>query len=175
MDFAEELKKLIDAEDPPPADPLSELTRVQLRILESLRKQDAGISDQIEEVYDIIKGIDENTREVKNAAKRETRLLGALIAMNDLYDTMLSLLNTDDASHIEAIAAKREEALDMSGLERCGRQGQRLDPHIHTVASAEYGDAPLESVTRVLEYGYIYRDNVIRKATVIISKGSESK
>jgi molecular chaperone GrpE (heat shock protein) len=59
-------------------------------------------------------------------------------------------------------------------LEQLGFLGERLDPRLHTVASAEYSSAPLESVIRVLESGYVYRDRVVRKATVVLSKGVET-
>jgi len=172
MNFAAELKKLLDAEESPPLDPLVEIAQAQAEALGGILKRGSDVSMQVEEIYDIIKEADENAKELKNSAKRENLLLGSLMAMNDLLDSLLQ--NTEHASiaaHAEIISAKMEESLNACGTERVGYPGQTLDLHIHTVASAEDSDAPYESVTRVLESGYMYRGNIVRKATVIISKG----
>ena len=174
MDFEAELKKLIAEEESPLLDPLAELAQAHNGMLEAIHKTGADISLQVEEVYDIIKEADGNAKEVKNSAKRETLLLGGMIAINDLLESLLLFIKSTGAVQTETIAAKREEALKACGLEAVDSIGQRLDPRFHTVASAEYSEAPPESVTRVLESGYIYRGNVIRKATVMISKGSEN-
>ena len=173
MNFAAELKKLLEAEEIPPIDPVAELARAQAELFEAIHKSNSGISLQVEEIYDIIKESDENAREVRNAAKRESALLGAIIVINDLADSMLPYIQQIGAVHAETIAAKRDETLKACGLEKLGMPGQRLDPRIHTVASAENSDAPLETIIRILETGYMYHENVIRKATVIISKGRE--
>ena len=173
MNFAAELKKLLETEEFPPNDPLTELARVQEEMLDAIYKNNSGISLQVEEIYDIIKESDENVKEVKSAAKRESALLGTLIVINDLLDSLLQHMQNSGAVHAEAVAAKMDEALNNCDLEKFGSLGQQLDPRFHTVASAENSDAPLESVIRVLENGYIYRGNVVRKATVNISKGSE--
>ena len=175
MNFEAELKKLLDAEEFPPLDPLVELARAQAGALEAIHKHSSDVSMQVEEIYDIVKEADENAKEAKNAAKRESLLLSSLFAVNDLLDSMLQFAQNTGAIHAETIAAKREEHMNACGVERVGFPGQTLDPRIHTVASAEESDAPFESVTRVLESGYLYRGNVARKATVIISKGKESQ
>jgi len=173
MNFATELKKLLEAEEFPPDDPLAELARAQTELLDAIYKNNSGVSLQVEEIYDIVKDSDEKAREAKNAVKREGVLIGALVAVNDLLDSLLQYVQQTGAVHAEAVAAKRDEALNACSLEKYGALGQQLDPRIHTVASAEVSGAPLESVIRVLENGYIYHGNVIRKATVIISKGLE--
>ena len=174
MDFAVELRKLLNSEKTPVLDPMAELARAQAGALEAIYKNNSDVSMQVEEIYEIIKEADENVKEVKNAAKREHLLLAALVAMDDLLDSLLRQTQCSGNAHAEAIAAKREEVLRACGVEKTGYPGQRLDPSIHTVASAEYCDAPYESVTRVLESGFIYKGDTHRKATVIISKGSES-
>ena len=175
MDFAAELKKLLNAEESPPTDPLIEITQAQAKLLEGLQKTCSDISLQTEEVYDIVKEADEHERETRDAEKCEAQLLGSLIEMNDLLDSLLYFFRFSDESHIRAINAKRDEILSGSGLERYDGVGWLLDPRRHKVASAEHSDAPLESVIRALESGYTYQGNVIRKATVIVSKGKESE
>jgi len=175
MDFAAELHKLIEAEDTPPADPLAELALAQAELLSGIQKNSADISLQVEEIYDIVKEADENAREVKAAAKRENLLLGSLVSVSDLLDSLLQYMKNTDTAHAGAIAAKMDEAMTFCGLERFGSPGERLDPQLHTVVSVEYSSAPVESVTRVLESGYAYRGKVIRKAAVIVSKGVETQ
>ena len=69
MNFTAELQKLLKAENSPPVDPLAELARAQAGFLEGIHKNGAGISLQIEEIYDIVKESSKNAKEVKNAAK----------------------------------------------------------------------------------------------------------
>ena len=170
MDFAAELQLLLHEEEPPPIDPLTELALTQAGILDNIQKNNENLSLQVEEIYDIIKEADENAKELKNAVKRENALLSALVGLCDLLDSLLPYTQ----EHSQTIAAKKEEATDLCGLERLGLPGERMDPRLHTAASAEYSGAPPESIIRVLESGYAYRGKVIRKATVIISKGEEN-
>jgi len=169
MNFAVELQRLLQAENPPPVDPISELMKTQTGVLDSILKNGDNLSLQVEEIYDIIKDSDENAREVKSAAKRENTLLSGFVAMSDLTDGLLQYLQ----EHSGTITAKKDEIMNACGVERLGLVGERLDPRTHTVAAAEFSDAPIESVIRVLEHGYAYRGKVVRKATVILSKGAE--
>jgi molecular chaperone GrpE (heat shock protein) len=168
MDFAAELQKLLDAEDPIPLDPLAEIVATQGGLWNFLQKNSSGLSMQIEEIYDIIKDADQNAKEAKAAIKREYILLGSLIAISDLLDGLLPYLH----EHNQTISAKKEEVLKACGLERLGFPGERLDPRLHTVAAAEYNEAAFETIIHVLESGYTYRGQIIRKATVILSKGA---
>ena len=173
MDFAAELNSLLLAEVEPPVDVLAELTKAHLTLLEALRKTGSDVSLQVEEIYDIVKDSDENAKEVRNAAKREQQLLGSFIIVSDMLDGLLQFIQPSGAGHAATIAAKRDEALKACGLERFDGLGSFLDPRFHTVAGAEFYDAPPEHVIGVLECGYVYRGSVIRKAAVIISKGRE--
>lgn len=169
MDFSVELQKLL-LEESFPVDSLVELAQIHTGLLDSIQKNDANISLQIEEIYDIIKDADENAKEVKIALKRENLLLNSLIAMSDLLDGLFPYLQ----EHNQTVAAKKEEIINNCGLEPVGFPGERLDTQLHTVSSAEYCDAPPETVIDILERGYAYRGKIIRKATVILSKGAET-
>lgn len=171
MNFSTELKKLLKAEKSPPVDPFIELMGVQAELLAGIKKKDADLSLQIEEIYAIIKKTDENEKEVKAAVKRESSLLNGFIMLCDLLDDLLPHIG----GHSEAVEAKKDEVMRTCGMEPLGFIGERLDPKLHTAASAEYSDAPLECVIRVLQAGYAYRGKVIKKATVILSKGPENK
>ena len=170
MDFEKELQTLLDAEETLPQDPLAELARAQAGLLERIRKQGADMSLQTEEIYDIVKENDENAREIKLAAKRENLLLNGLVSLCDLLDGLLR--HMQNTPHACTAAAQKEQLLHTCGLEPLGAKGERLDPRLHTVSAAEYGESPTETVIRVLESGYVYRGKVLRKATVILSKGN---
>jgi len=202
MDFIAELKKLIDAEEAPLLDPLVELARAQsgvlenihknetdislqldplvesvraqASVLESIRKSEADISLQVEEIYDIVKESDENAKEVRAAAKREALLLESLVTIADLMDDVLNFLHKNRVEHTNIISAKMEEAINACGLERLGTSGEPLDPRLHTVASAQFSEIPKEHLISVLQSGYAYNGKLIRRATVIVSKGVES-
>ena len=167
MAFAAKLKKILHIGKKRPIENLLELTRAQTELLGNLGKRGDDLSLQIEEIYDIVKGADENTKELGAAVKRETLLLHSLVAVSDLLEGLLPCI----PQHEKTILAKKEEYLHACGLEQLGFVGERLDPRMHTVASAEHSDAPVESVVRVLESGYAYRGKIVRKATVVLSKG----
>jgi len=124
MDFAAELKKLIDAEDEPLLDMLSELARAQLNTqagalerLDRLQKSGDDISLQIEEIYDIVKEADANAKEVKSAERRELRLLESLIAILDIIDDVMRFLRTHGVEHVDVVAAKTDEAASAADAE----------------------------------------------------------
>jgi len=172
MDFAGELQKLLNEEELPLGEPLTELVRANADCLEALQKNETNLALQIEEIYDIIKDSDTNAKELKAAVKRENILLAGLVATSDLIDGLL--YHESNKEHTSVITTKLAEIINYCGLEPLGFSGEKLDPQIHTVSSAEFNGAPAESVIRVLERGYAYRGKILRKATVILSKGAEN-
>lgn|GEM_PF-1010889 len=177
MDFAAELMKLLEAEELPPTDPLVELAQSQggedKELEKTLLQKNDDISLQIEEIYDIIKEADENSKELKAAAKRENSLIAAIIASGDLLDNVLHYLRGLGEDDANIISSQRDIALASCDIERLGVPGERLDPRFHTVGDGEFSEMPFETVTQVLDSGYVYRGKVLRKATVVISKGEE--
>jgi len=173
VDFAAELQKLLREEEQPLIDPMAELARASAGCLENIQKTDANLALQIEEIYDIIKDFAGNEKEIKAARIRENTLLSGLVALSDLLDSLFSHVQGNNG-HIQAVSAKMTEIVNACGLEPLGFLGERLDPRIHTASSAEFNDAPPESIVRILERGYAYRGKILRKATVILSKGVEN-
>ena len=199
IDFYAELQKLLSMEDPPIADPFTELARAQAEfaraqmesageqkelvsaqkelalsqagLFDDIQKNGANLSLQLEEIYDIIKGADDSAKGYNAAIKRENMLLGALVSMGDLLEGLLPYLH----EHSQTVAVKMGDVLYACGLARFGSPGEPFDTRLHTAASAEYSDIPFESITRVLESGYAYQGKMIRKATVILSKGNEKE
>ena len=175
MDYLTELQKLLKEEDAPVLDSHLELSQSQLKLMEAIYKRNTDISMQVEEIYDIIKDADQNANEVASAARRERLLLESLMSLNDLLGDVLLVLSDTHFEHLEAISGKVEEILDICNLEITTALGQRLDPRIHEVVAAESSDEPVEAVIRILEHGYEYREKVLRKGKVIVSKGWEQQ
>jgi hypothetical protein len=59
------------------------------------------------------------------------------------------------------------------GLFRFGEEGQPLNPQIHTVKASAESSFPREQVVQVLQSGYVYRNTILRKAAVVVSRGQE--
>jgi len=195
MDFAAELQKLINQQELPLADPLTELSNAHLELsrkqselsqenisrvtssVSGLQKATSAMSLQTEEIYDIIKEADDNKKELRTVAKREKKLLTGLIESIDLLDGFLvqfsQVYGEHAFEHVEVIMSKIADILEESEVQMLGFEGEHLNVRQHKVASAEYSDAPEETVIAVLERGYAYRDSIIRKSTVILSKGAE--
>ena len=173
MDFVAELQKLLNEEDTPLVDPLTEMARVNAVCLESIKNTDTNIALQIEEIYDIIKDADANAKEIKAAETRENILLNGLVAMSDLLDSLFAHMREGNNEHSQVVVAKMTEIINACGLEPLGFPGERLDPRLHTVSSAEFSEAPPEAIIYVIQRGYKHRGKILRKATVILSKGAE--
>jgi len=75
-------------------------------------------------------------------------------------------------SGIEHIRNQLLEVLEHNGVKRFGAVGEQLDPHLHE-AVQEVDDAPGEphSIIKILRYGYMMGDRVVRPAHVIVKSG----
>jgi hypothetical protein len=167
MEFDILLKELLELEDVPVTDVYTELTRAQMSILSGIKSDSENLGLQIEEIYDIVKDADSSSTELKVALKRENLLVSAIADMADLTTGLIRHMG----EHGAVIAAKINEIIVSCGLEYVGFEGERLDPRLHTVVAAETDMSAPETVIRVACAGYSYRGKIIRKASVVISKG----
>ncbi len=180
LDFKNELDKLLELEAEPLAQtPLEELARSQARLFASLDKRQADISLQVEEVYDIVRELDASElRESYNEEKKRSQtLLAALILMCDMIEDFCAFARKigDEAllRQAELMLKNADGLLQRSGVTRFGEAEQRLDPEIHSVRGTDVSELPKEHVADVIQSGYYYMGNVIRKASVILSTGTE--
>lgn len=188
IDFKEELNKLILLEfgnapsDGTPAaekQPLEIMLDAERQLVQSIGKTQTDISMQVEEIYDIVKdssggALQEAFRDEK---KRAGRLAQAAIGLCDLIDDFYEYAAAGEDSELCGQAAiMRKNAgslLESCAITRIGEPGQPLDPDIHAVQAAVYSPMPREYVTRVLRSGYRNMGAIMRKAAVIVSKGTE--
>ena len=180
LDFKNELDKLLELEAEPLAQtPLEELARSQAQLFSSLDKRQTDISLQVEEVYDIVRELDasELRESLKKEKERLQKLLEALIFMCDMIEDFCAFARkSGDESLLRQAELMRKNVdgmLQSRGVTRFGEAGQRLDPEIHSVRGTAVSKLPKEHVANVIQSGYYYMGNVIRKASVILSAGTE--
>jgi molecular chaperone GrpE (heat shock protein) len=179
MDFEAELNKLLARESGPlPQSELAELAAAEQNLFASLNQKQTDLSLQIEEIYDLAKEAD--TRVLQEALETEkiraNRLAGAAVRLSDMLEDFCVYAAESGSEELAAQAVllwKNSGALlEGCGITRLGEEGQPLDPEIHTVKAAAPSFLPREHVSRVLQSGYRYLGEVVRKAAVLVSTGT---
>lgn len=75
---------------------------------------------------------------------------------------------------IKAIEKQLEEVLRQNGLEEISvNVGDVFNHNLHEAVSHEVSEAPLDSVTEIVETGYKYNDKILRPAKVKVSAGKK--
>ena len=178
LDFAAELDKLL-SEEPRASDigedEFSLIVGSGRALLESLDKTQAGISLQVEEIYDIVKESDDSRKELKAEKAYLSQLLGAVIRLSDIIEDF-AIFTQKYEELAEGVRMMWKDAATVLGecsITRLGAEGQMLDPEIHTVHSVVPSAFPREYVEQVLRSGYSYRGTLLRKAIVVVSAGGK--
>ena len=114
-----------------------------------------NIALQTEEIYDIIENNSPNSV-----------LLKTFINICDLLEVYLAAADTDGSG-----SRKLREILYEGGITVLGEVGEKLNPEIHRVNSAESVDGVIsEQILQIIQHGYSYENKIIRKAKVVVSK-----
>jgi molecular chaperone GrpE (heat shock protein) len=178
LDFKQELSKLLEQEAQGlPKDEFAEIALAGRQILVSLDKKQAGLSLQVEEIYDILGNMDITALQetLRTEQRRAGVLAGTVVGLCDVLEDFCAYArDSGDAALGEQARILWKNAgnlLERCGFARLGEIGQPLDPEIHTVQSAAISPLPQEHVTQVLQSGYRYLGAVVRKAVVVLSKG----
>jgi molecular chaperone GrpE (heat shock protein) len=147
--------------------------------LAELNKKQTDISLQIEEIYDLVKEQD-NQALVERAEAEKTRadqLVLAAIGLSDLLDDFCAYARQSGSEELHHQAGLLRESangiLSAQGIFSFGAAGQSMDPRIHTVKASVESPLPRELVVDVLQSGYVYRNVILRKAAVVVSRGTE--
>ena len=179
MDFEAELNKLLTLEsEPMPKNELSELLAAGQQLLLTLNKKQTDISMQIEEIYDITKELDTNElkESIREEKERTYTAVQTAVGLCDLIDDFCEFAAKSGNEELEQQASIMRKNADnlLGGCEimRMGARGQQLDPEIHSVQAGTDSDIPRECVSQVLQSGFRYKGDVIRKAVVIVSMGN---
>jgi molecular chaperone GrpE (heat shock protein) len=178
LDFEAELERLLSRETGRlPRYELVELASAGQEVLAELNKRQAEVSLQIEEIYDLVKE-QEGLREAAEAEKvRANRLVLGAIGLADLLEDFCSFAKqsgSEDLNHqAELLWEKACGILSGCGIIPFGEAGQFLDPQIHTVKAGAASPFPREQVVQVLQRGYACQGALVRKASVVVSRGPE--
>lgn len=178
-DFEAELEKLLaDEGEPLPQGELAEVLAESRNLVEALYKNQADLSLQVEEIYDLVK--DADTRELRGVLKaerdRSQQLLGAVVGLSDMLEHVCVYAGQSGSAELEhqcrLLWQHGRRLLESCSIIRLGEAGQPLDPALHTVQSAAVSEVPKEHLLRVLQSGYRYQGMLLRKAVVVVSLGS---
>lgn len=140
------------------------------------------LDEQLAEQKDLVlraKAETENIRrraaeDVQNAHKYAiNKFVAELLPVKDSLEMALS----DQSGQFETLKQGVEITLKQLALAFEHSQvveinpiGQKLDPHQHQAMTTEESDAEPNTVTRVMQKGYLVADRVVRPAMVVVSK-----
>jgi len=182
FDFELELDKLLAQENQPlPQSELVELAAAGRQLLMALNKKQADITMQIEEIYDVVKEVDTGVLQeaLLTEKARAGKLAKTALCLCDLVDDFCAFAchSGDETLERQALLMRKNAGgfLEESGMTRLGEEGQALDPEIHSVQACAASPIPREHVAQVLQSGYRYMGAVMRRATVVVSTGTEEK
>lgn len=140
------------------------------------------LDEQLAEQKDLVlraKAETENIRrraaeEVQNAYKYAiNKFVAELLPVKDSLEMALS----DQSGQFETLKQGVDLTLKQLALAFEHNQvseinpiGQKLDPHQHQAMTTEESDAEPNTVTRVMQKGYLVADRIVRPALVVVAK-----
>jgi len=139
-------------------------TNERLRRIETKQKE---TSIQLEEIDALLQNGD-----------NETAVVDSLIALIDTIADFYFFTAADENSPLFEQASmmlnNAKNAAGNAGLEIIDASGEPFDFRLHSAESAEQNsELPDGYVIRTLKFGYIYKEEVIRRAAVVVSKSGE--
>jgi molecular chaperone GrpE len=127
-------------------------------------------------------GLDASTAELSDLRAKvddfeyDTRMrLGAVIGFGEVLDDLAGIANASGDPAVNAAVAKvmskARGIFSKFDLTEISGAGSRFDPQLHEEVSAESaaGQQP-GTVLRVVQRGYRYRDDVFRRAQVVVAR-----
>ena len=163
------VEKIVPIIDPSVNENLAEINE-RLRRIETKQKE-TGL--QLEEIDGFLQG-----DVAADAAETEKTLVEALIALADTIGNFYYFADQgnrrEDSSLFEQArmmwnAAKN--AAETAGLGIIEAEREPFDFRFHSAESVERdGDLPNGYVIKTLKCGYVYKDEVVRRATVVVNK-----
>ncbi len=117
-------------------------------------------------------------RIAKEQGEWETRakaqLLLKILGVVDEFELALAHLKHSDEcvrKGVEMIYVKLMDLLKSEGVVEMEAEGKEFDPYLHEAVREEEG--PKGKVIHVLQKGYLYNNNVLRHAKVVVGKGGD--
>jgi len=136
----------------------------RLRRIESKQKE---ASLQIEEIDSFLQGDGD-----------ETVFVSGLIALADIIEDFYYFAAKDEGSPLFEQALMMwnlaRNKIETAGLTIIDAAGEPFDFSIHSIEGTEWDDSlPADYVVQTIKCGYIFKDEVLRRATIIINKQEE--
>lgn len=184
IQFDQEIQRLLKEtpplDTPQESDAFISVAETLEKQLAKLNKRSTEIAIQMEELYETAQRTDttallESLQEEKD---RERTLALAVMGLCDLLEHFreYAAQSGDEAlfAQAEILWKQSGRLLEASGMARVGEPGEPLDAALHIVAgTADGGGIPRELVAQVLQRGYRYLGEVIRRATILVSIGGD--
>ncbi|MGH8742792.1 MAG: nucleotide exchange factor GrpE [Burkholderiales bacterium] len=101
----------------------------------------------------------------------------ALLAVKDSLEATLAADNAAPESlksGVELTLKLLGAVFDKFRISEINPQGEKFDPHKHQAMTTVESDAPPNTVTSVMQKGYMLHDRVIRPALVVVGKAKET-
>jgi len=138
----------------------------RLQIIENRQKE---TSLQIEEIDNLLQSDND-----------ENIFISALISLTDIIEDFYHYAAADKDSELFEQAQMMWNAAknktEAAGLSIIDSDEEPYDFNIHSTESTEWDDSlPSGYITKILKCGYIYKDEVIRRAAVIVNKDNEDE
>lgn len=125
----------------------------------------------------------ENFRRRSQNEKSEWILRGTrelVLEVCDVLDNFERAIDTGVQEHqfdsflkgVELIHKQLADLLTKKGVQRIEAKGQLFDPMVHDAISQLPSDEPRDTITNVVQNGYLMHDRVIRPAKVVVSAGA---
>lgn len=158
------------AEEPKPAAPESDAADCGMQ-LDSLIAEIKELNDK----YLRCAAELENTRrratlDAESAAR--TRAMSVAKNFLPVMDAMLAALgHAPDDAGIQSMTRAMESAFEQVGIKKIESVGQPLNPQLHNaIQIAPAGDVAPNTIVQEMQAGYMFGDNVLRTAMVVVAK-----
>ena len=151
---------------------------------------DSGISERFTEISERLRRIETKQKETSiqleeiddflQTGGNESVLVDALVSLTDTIGDFYYFAAEDEYSPLFEQARlmwnSASNAAAAAGLEIISANSEPFDFRIHSVESTEHDDSmPNGYVIRTLKCGYIYKDEIIRRAAVVVNKWEANK
>ena len=172
LDFKQELIKLATLAQQEAAEPPNPFANIDATLARIAR----GQTELLLQVEGMQSQLEERSADTRDEERRETRLIGALIAMLDGVEDFCRFAEQDAELRAQArmmLSAMLNRAAQC-GLARVACDGALFDAACHTVASVA-SDARCANGCVLYEVrgGYLYDGTIVRKAAVVVNKVEE--
>lgn len=149
-----------------------------------------GIEDQLNAQKDTVLRL---SAEFENFKKRKQREIDDFkkFANETVFRQLLSVMDNleraidsateaeEETSLLEGVKLTQKEILKLFesfSVKQVKAENQSFDPNFHqAVTHAQSNDVPSNTVTNVLQKGYLLHDRLLRPAMVVVSKGVEKQ